>query len=175
MNLLPGSKLSLPALPLLFTSSQKLLERRWNLAGNAEGPDAKPCPGLRCRAQLGGFASPAEGRGWLNPGGVWPQSTDCASVPGSFFLFFGTFLGRRLPYRDNTRVLVTNFWHLRRNFGGAEAGGCCHHRELSLSSVFKGKFLLLLSPPDYSWLLSAPCVSPGWFCSPVGCPSRQRD
>lgn len=174
MNLLPGSKLSLPALPLLFTSSQKLLERRWNLAGNAEGPDAKPCPGLRCRAQLGGFASPAEGRGWLNPGGVWPQSTDCASVPGSFFVlwhFSWQVPALQRQYEGFGHKLLapeTEFW-------GGEAGGCCHHRELSLSSVFKGKFLLLLSPPDYSWLLSAPCVSPGWFCSPVGCPSCQRD
>lgn len=141
--------------------------------GNTDGPNAKPCPGLRCRAQLGGFASPLRGGGGFIPA-VSGRRALTVPVCVGLFLCLGTFLGRCLPYRDDMRVSVTNFWHLGRNFGGAETRGCCHHRELSLSSVFKGKFLLLLlSPPTYSWLLRAQCVSPG--CNPVGCPGHQRD
>lgn len=83
--------------------------------GNADGPDAKPC--LRCRAQLGGFASPLRGGG-----GFIPAVSGCRAltvpVSVSLFLFLGTFLGRCLPYRDDMRVSVANFWHLGRNFLG---------------------------------------------------------
>lgn len=93
--------------------------------GNTDGPDAKPCPGLRCETLPGapvqgsarGFASPLRGGGGFIPA-VSGHRALTVPVCVGLFLCLGTFLGRCLPYRDDMRVSVTNFWHLGRNFLG---------------------------------------------------------
>lgn len=69
MNLLPGLKLSPPALSWLFTDLCQHLQKMLMVG------KVKPCLGLRCRIQLLGYAS-VEEMGWFKPSSVWPQSID---------------------------------------------------------------------------------------------------